>query len=450
MVSFLFPVYLFASGEREPLPEIADRSQEWRLLLELEEDVTAGTADNEDVSKIGGEFFIALKAALKGLDYHHFQSDEQDSYCRFLYEKAIDRLETELAGHLLRRDELEITGDVKGIGQAEETIKTLRRKIRESTPPTLPDKKSIALLETGKREDADAHLVISIRPSVNAFIVSGDLFLPFADPESRQVRVRMQPDEIEARVEEFLDQLKSALLGRPWAALRLSRAPLAMGIFEEGNRLSRNALSRLFPGQHRFLISAPGYHPLELELFLLPGETRVVDIILDERESNKVTVQGGNPETIELYLDGKYMGTTPLELQSTTLPVVIRGEKEGYIGDEQILTGKNHLPGPVTFSLTPDRYDREELLGSERRSFYNSFGLFLLSVPLTMVSYGNSISYAAAGNSNWSEELYRSNTLWYSAYLGGLFLNALLAGDVIFNLLEYMDSYERFHRIERR
>ncbi len=446
---------LFSAGKGETVPAVKDPEKDWILYIGP---IQAEAAD-EDLEKIAEQFRIALHSSMKHLDYHHFNVDEKREYEKFLYDNALSQLRKELSKLYWEQDRLFLNGKEERLKSLEDKIGSIRRRIAESSYPVLPDKKAIAIREEKDRESflsllekkgAGGFLDLSIRPSVNSYIVEGNLYLPFFPNEHQSLRVRFKPEQIESAASELVSQMNKRLLGRPWASLTLPGQPLALTLYEGKERLSPKECLRLFPGYYKFIVSAPGYYPESLELFLLPGENRMINVTMKEKPSLAWMISSKDPEGIDIYLDGEYMGRTPIQVETNTLPGMVRGEQEHYLGQELIISDKKAEAEAFSFQLLPDGYDREDLLHNDRKQFYNRFGLFLLSLPVTMVSYGNSIAYASAANTIPDEELIHSNNLWYTAYLGGLFLNVMFGVDMIVQLVNYLDRYERFHRIERR
>ncbi len=65
----------------------------------------------------------------------------------------------------------------------------------------------------------------------------------------------------------------------------------------------------LAPGRHRLRVTAAGYRPMERTVDLLVGKVKSLDLTLEELPAS-VTIQA--PAGLELVIDGRPMGTTPL------------------------------------------------------------------------------------------------------------------------------------------
>ncbi len=92
--------------------------------------------------------------------------------------------------------------------------------------------------------------------------------------------------------------------------------------------------------------------------------------------------------------------------------------------------------------------DRNSIINVKRNNFYESFSYFLLSIPLSIISFGMSSDYGYAYNneilddpySSESNRLMQLSTTWYNVYLGSLFVNISLFINTIFDLVDYIKS----------
>ncbi|HOV62984.1 MAG TPA: hypothetical protein PLG43_03765, partial [Spirochaetia bacterium] len=132
---------------------------------------------------------------------------------------------------------------------------------------------------------------------------------------------------------------------------------------------------------------------------------------------------------------------SPLFISDPLEGDLIRIQKDGY----QPVIISPFENQDVRITLTPERADSRELVAKKRTTFYRAFGLFALSVPLPVFSYGLSSDYAQAYSRTIGpdkDRLYSISMGMYSAYLGGLFISGSLFIDMAVKLIDYIRTAE--------
>lgn len=448
-----------ASGAAETGGTVKDPRGSWKLLVFGAE------------AEIEGAFGVALVEKLGQCSRHEFSPEEKKSYSAYLLEQERARREASLVELRRKIDELELLKKTTELEAARLEYAAIETGIAGLTAEQAADGKPVEIVRTSSpepaepgdlRSSADAVLSYGIEVLGDAYLLSVRFRPLFEERETEEIILSFTGKEIDLAAQEVCDRLKVHILGRSWAALELetagaspvSDAPVRLNLFLDGERIGEKERETLLPGSYVFTVHAPGYQARELQLFLAPGARRTVRVPLVPIPRELVTITGG-PAGTPVYLDGRYTGSTPLSIEVPVLPSLVELNREGYRKQTFTLPAGD---GGISYSLEPERYDRRQLVDSKRRTFYNSFGVFLLSIPVSMISYGIGMEYALAANDAVSggaageevERLVEQNGLWYTAYLGSLFANFFLAANALINLSDYLDMHETVNGIGRK
>ncbi|ADK81046.1 PEGA domain-containing protein [Sediminispirochaeta smaragdinae] len=458
---------LFAAGMNEQTEVLSDPRANWTLLL-----LEPSSSDTDyRVEALQTAFSDSITREIEAIGQHNFLFDEWDRYFAFLSEQErnsrrekIAKKERDIAEYQLQGErELE----KKRIDERKKLEDALGNRIsydisfaKPIVVKTLPFQHiSTSWIEN---EDADAVLVLEVNAVGEKYLYSMEFWAPFLGKERVYHSLVSGGSSVEAVAEVLIDRIRGSLVGRSWAALELTgkgdgeggRKHPPLNLFLDGERLSPSATSNLLPGVYRLTVSSYGYETTEQIVFLAPNQRRHISVELKPQQSDLFTLRT-EPEGASIYLDGKYVGISPLVTQSPTAPFLVGIVAQGY-RDVQFPVEQN--AGAYRFSLEPAGYDRQLLVDASRRRFYNAFGLFLLSIPVTMISYGIGSDYgiaanqaAESGSADQSEidRLADKNRLWYTAYMGGLFLNVILGTNAIFSLADYIEMHESVYNVGR-
>jgi hypothetical protein len=137
-------------------------------------------------------------------------------------------------------------------------------------------------------------------------------------------------------------------------------------------------------------------------------------------------------------------------MKNPITPALLTFKLEGY-NDNKIIF-KDETERDIRIFMQSSIINNDIIISRKRNRFYQSFSYFLLSIPISLVSYGLSSDYgyaynrevAISPNSSEADRLMQLSTSWYNVYLGGIFLNLTLFVNTIFDLLEYIKSNDHF------
>ncbi len=460
---------LEAAGKKEIPIQLTDPRDSWTLIVvhEDEEDSggTTGTA--------AGSFEISLLRYLAQCSFHDYRPEESQKYRNYLQQKKTDSIRLSMRELKRKIDILELQEQPELLGRKREEYRSLQAGLDNILDAQLANRKPVIVEKRkmqGSAEQAleawnsDALLSFRIEQLGDRYILYAQFLAPFLSEIPEKHRIVFTGEDIDNAARQLGDALKEAVLGRTWAALAVEnktepmkppKAAPRLNLFLDDHRVSEEERATLLPGVYHFTLRAPGFREQRMELYLAPNKRREVSVLLEPLETVSVRLES-LPSGSEVYLDGRYMGIGPLELSIPSYSSLIELNQEGYRGLSISHRGGD---GEYSFSLDPDTYEREQLVDAKRRSFYNAFGVFLLSIPVSMISYGIGIEYAAAAEDAFAnpggvsqdelQRLVERNRLWYTAYLGGMFANAFLGTNALFRLLEYINTHETVHGIGR-
>ncbi len=254
------------------------------------------------------------------------------------------------------------------------------------------------------------------------------------------------PDTIPEIIPEIINKLKTAVIGRPWASLTFELVPKDsnISVMMDNEQIPYRSLQFLYPGVYHIEIKNLGYISRIFKIELKQFETRILPVSLEEEKNITISVQSF-PSGADLYFGASWVGKTPVLIENPIAPALLILKLEGY-NDRKIVYKDNKRD--IQIFMRPDIINVEKNISSKRDEFYKSFGYFMLSIPISMVSYGISSDYAYAydrevNKSPETDRLMRLSNSWYNVYIVGMFLNFTLFVNTIFDLVDYIKSNDR-------
>jgi hypothetical protein len=329
---------------------------------------------------------------------------------------------------------------------------------------SLPDLENLSDLEPGSAalgealtalasgEDLDL-LVWGLIDEVQGYLII-DLyayyrFLGESRPAGSTI-VRSTDASLEA---EFVaDELARELLGRDFASVAVRSAQPGAAISVNGRLEGFGSVVARFlrPGRAVVEVASEGYAPTVVETELAAGERADLAVDLEPLEPRVVQLRS-SPAGANVYANSVWIGRTPLDYAFPPDPTVVRIAADGFLESRFVVDANS---GPVVSrALLPSSIDWTQELRRERDEFYQALTWFVLSIPVTMILRGGYESVLAAyppGDSGalTDDELVRlarrGNILYWSS-IGGLLVNAGLAVNLGFAIVDYVEVGEGPH-----
>ncbi|TFG83360.1 MAG: PEGA domain-containing protein [Spirochaetales bacterium] len=195
------------------------------------------------------------------------------------------------------------------------------------------------------------------------------------------------PDDLESAVAAFVRPAATALFGRPYARLSISADPPDAAVQLAGFDSFQSGQVYFEPAELLANVSASGYQRRSIPISVVPGTDAVLDVSLELKPSEPVTITS-DPAGATVYVDAYPVGTTPLELPGFSGSRVIRLVAPGMAEAQMAVRGANE-GSALSFQLKEsDGVPYRERFNAAKDDFYASLGWFVLSLPVSVLSYG--------------------------------------------------------------
>lgn len=252
-------------------------------------------------------------------------------------------------------------------------------------------------------------------------------------------------DDIDGLLASLERPLATALAGRPFGRVFFETDPNESEILINGSPYLASKTLFYSHGSYQASVSAPGYHTVATRFAIIPGSDTMVRVQLEPIRAASVLVES-MPSGASLYLDGLSVGNTPIELRGASYPRILTAKKEGF-DDQKVVLRPGFENGRLVLDLQAsdglaytDRYEQA------KGSFYQSLGWFILSLPLTVLSYGTFNAYMrlAPLPSSVSEDTANTLTLYYygsqTVFWVSAAASASLATNTLVRLVRYIKA----------
>jgi len=418
---------------------------------------------------------LILLQEIEKISFHTLTVQEWRYWRKSLDRRDLRALERDLHEKIRERDELLLrAADQEKINSASESVQLIREKMKtleeaDYTEPPVSLELEIQLDEVNKKGEllqapSGPLEVWRYRRRLDCVISGlvenlGELLYVeiVASPEHMKesqiiYRGTFFSNERESIIRESIGSVRTFLYGREWSDIKVSIEPQNAEYTIDGQKMIPDPSGRfryLEPGSHELVVSARGYETKIINLETADTETVHIETVLKKKNPVDLLIQS-SPAKSEVYVDSVLKGTTPLLLREQVLPATVLVRRKDYQDKFQAARDGS---GEMKFSLHPEAFDLEKMVDGSRRRFYRGLAAFLFSVPLTVVAYGQSEQFGFAYNSAVStstgsyseiERLKTKSTLWYTAYLGSLFLNSILFTDTIIGMTQYIRSTQEY------
>lgn len=262
-------------------------------------------------------------------------------------------------------------------------------------------------------------------------------------------------DQLNILLDEATDELRTELLGRSWAALRVEAQPKDSLIMLDGKTIG---VGDVFvraeaPGYKTLKISRGGYESLVKQIYLPSMKFMEFSVALEKGvEENFYFLS--EPPGADVYFGSQWMGTTPFY---SSKPDFNNNVKISLDGFAPFQTPSWKLEGEsITVQLSRLAYDKQDALDTAKKRFYRSLGWLSISMALPLVMYGiyqNQYSMYYNYANDWTSggiqadydkamDSYDSSELTYKLFLGGLAVSGGLLVNTLFKLKNYINAAE--------
>ena len=257
------------------------------------------------------------------------------------------------------------------------------------------------------------------------------------------------PSEIYAGLDGLAGELATLILGEPWGSIVVRATPDDALIRVDGRYVGAGSVRIDFarPGETSVVAAAQGHASLESTVSVTAGESTEVVLDLVEVPSVPIGIRS-DPLLADVYLDSRWVGRTPLEVPRPVGLQRVEILREGLQAERFSLSPDTTALPPVDLKRaiwTPTQMQR-----TARDRFYAALGVFVVSLPLPIVLWAVSLDQATAflqalnaGDVQDQIDIAVTYRRLYGGYLGGLFVSASLAVNVVINLVSYVIAADR-------
>ena len=252
-------------------------------------------------------------------------------------------------------------------------------------------------------------------------------------------------DDIDGLVTSLERPLATALAGRAFGRALFSVSPETAEVMVDGKTYPTN--NPLFYSQGSYLatVSAPGYRTLSSRFAIIPGTDTKITIQLTSLQAAPVFVESF-PSGAALYIDGALFGVTPLELAGVQYPRVLTARMDGFDDLKLVIRPGFDMDRVVLDLQASDGLRYADRFEQAKGAFYQSLGWFIVSLPLTVLSYGTLNSYLSMVPLPNSVSEQTANTLTLSYYGSqtvfwiSAAVSASLATNTLLRLIRYIKA----------
>ena len=278
------------------------------------------------------------------------------------------------------------------------------------------------LLITGELEEVDGVLFLRIR-AVDRNLERQVLSL-------RDVVRGERLDDTLAAAER---QLAELLVGEPWGTLTVAPTPAQSAVYVDGVFAGLGVVELPYQvlGPHTVRVTAPGHEPLERTV-TLAGSAYTLAPVLEPLAPRPVTIVS-EPPGAALYLDSRYLGTTPLQVTASARPARVLVRLEGYRDAALVL--RSDSASALRIDLVRDAYDLAQFQQEQRDRFYVHFGSAVLSLA------GPMILFSAAGEAGQRVAAGGSAGASHGLLIGGGIASLLVSGALLVRAVAALGDY---------
>ena len=479
---FIVPIFIFSIFFSVPLvnaqisadSELEENRQDWSVgFARLE-----GEALLDENVRFTFAVPVDLFQSVLRCPFHFLDKEEIIGSREQLKQQELLQLENKLHSVLVERAtkfiEQEVSASDAPLAKLEQEIEAQRLKIKKlkSEPAAaweVPSQQRVVLSEHNlegelyappqlplklwtEEQDIDCLIQGRIEPLEELLYIEVKAYLRATNQSHIIYRDSFFPRESENLVNDIKRALRSFLYGREWADISLEVEPVTADVYVDGSvaELDETGTIRyLEPGLHTIEVRESGYITQSRLIDLHAGSTEEINVLL-EKEDPQTWLIKSEPSRAAVFLGSRQLGITPLLLKEQVPPASVLISKKGYSDRLYVMEDKST---GLTAHLHPSAIDIDAVVENSRDRFYQGLAAFLISLPLTVISYGQSSDYAYAYNSAFTEpsasykELQRLQAranLWYTAYVGSMLLNGILLTDTFLHMRQYIKSSQEY------
>lgn len=285
----------------------------------------------------------------------------------------------------------------------------------------------------------------------NMYIVSFNIYSSIAKKILYSKTLVADKDSLDKLILEQAIYIAEQLFNRKFCVINIESNPANASISINGIEITEKPFITAEPGKYTVAARTPGYATFTETITVEPGERYDLVCLLVPHEKKDTTITS-TPENATVFINSLPVGTTPLTIALDPLRDMITVDKSDYLqvmhpaNTDSVINFELSLSNGLTFN---------ELFEQAKGRFYKSLGWFVVSLPVTALSYGSFMSIyqteielqtkVLLGQMSLSESQYAAQRLdgyyWASqgAFWVSLALSTGLAINAIIQFIRYIN-----------
>jgi hypothetical protein len=418
-------------------------------------------------------FPLLLRERLEGIPEHYFSAAEVRAYRRQIIQRERKRLVEAIASDRRARDELFFTSPsaAQKAADYEERIETNLQAVRNLSevdpesiafPRSKPiefisgadgelvfDKEVLSPFQLAKQQDLDV-LIWGRFEEVEGFlyfeitVFHAVLEEPVYTHSDAGAAVELYDLFDEPGVE-----IATILWGRDWSSLSVQTEPPGASVWIDEVFQGRTPLDipYLLPGSKQLRVQISGYQTVSRTIELLPYTEQVqrIDLVPQVRETFNLA---SDPAGASVYWGSQWLGKTPLSVDKPEELSRYLLRLDGFLDFPLYIDPT--IGQSVTAELVPEELDPGELQNRRRRELYRALGVFALSIPIPMFSWGYRGDYIKTaqeleleGKIAESQAALDKSNIYGGIFLGTVAVSGGLFANLLVRLIRYIRAADR-------
>lgn len=460
-IPFFLTPFLCFSGHAV----IEDTKSSWNILVA---DLVCGVEESSEISYIGKRLSSAIYKELSVLKTHRLSEGEITAMQLFLKEELLDGNRKTLKKYYEDYDKLLFEGKGASVRKAlKDDIRAAERALKKngrikSAEIKIKEKKDIVFLNgeddfdlcvknpldlgvRAEKEGIDYIVWGSVKRAENIVIADIGLYSRLFGRIVYRTRIAEDIDTLYNDLGRKLEGFNSYILGEEWAKLNVAVDNDDADIFIDLDYAGSGSVGDIIlrPGEYTVVVRGNNIEEKRKKIVLENLEILTLDFSVSEAETELFAVSSF-PAGADLYYNSVWQGKTPMIIngRSGELLVSLPGYRDAKVYLE---TAESH-----NIDLFPGKklFDPEGYLLKKRNEFYRNLTYFVLSIPVTFLSYADYLIYDdlhARALYSWRNEserrrIYKMKKYSFYGYYGSLFLSATLFANMMFYLKDYIKA----------
>jgi hypothetical protein len=240
--------------------------------------------------------------------------------------------------------------------------------------------------------------------------------------------------------EDMAGRLEHWTAGRDFARLEIKPTPASAELRINGELLSGSTrIAYVYSdGPVSVFATASGYAPLSVTVQLALGDRKTQELTLEPLATGSIFLST-DPPGASISLDSVPQGQSPFSIGLDGSRAIVSASSEGRETQTAVLPASGD--GSLDLALPPsDGLGPSGRISAAKDRFYSTLGWFVLSIPVTALTYGVYQDYDEAYLRSGSSSMYNSRSTAYAAVAAAASVTATTAVFMVIRLIKYIGT----------